>query len=430
MTTTAPAPPVSLDPARNPTRGPTRRPLDSVLEFDPAEAADRKIRHRVQLAWGLLALNTLTFYPRTWSGAPLLLPIPSSVGKLMTQGALPLALLVALSINRRIAIRPNVFLCLVGLLAVEALMNTVQAEHFGSVYRPFRLIAFLVTLWLLTPWWGRRDMLLIRCHLRVAYGVLGLMLAGLVLSPGTALAQGRLAGVIWPTPPTQVAEFAAVTTGMILVLWLGGQISGRFALPVIAISIVALLLTHTRTALVAMIGAILVAGLSMFSGRARVRRLFTITSVVGTVGAISLSGFLTNWLARGESTKELTDLTGRTTVWAGVENMPRTRFQDIFGFGLSNKSFQGLPIDSNWLASYLDQGLFGVAVSAAILVFLLMTAFFQPRGVQRALGMFLTTYCLAASFTETGFSDASTYMLYVALAASLLISTRTDSKSA
>jgi hypothetical protein len=428
--TMAPAPAVSLDPARNPTRGPTRRPVDTVLALDPDEAADRKIRRRVQLAWALLALNTLTFYPKTWSGAPLILPIPSSVGKMVTQGALPLALLAALSINRRIAIRPSVFLCLVSLLAVEALMNTTQVEHFGSIYRAFRLLAFVVTLWLLTPWWGRRDMLLVRCHLRVAYTVLGLMLAGLAMSPGRAMAQGRLAGVIWPTPPTQVAEFAAVTAGMILVLWLGGQISGRFALPVCAASVVALLLTHTRTALVALIGAVLVAGLSMFAGRARVRRIFTISSVVGSVAAVTLSGFLTNWLARGESTKELTDLTGRTTVWAGVENMPRTRFQDLFGFGLSNKSFQGLPIDSNWLASYLDQGLFGIAVSAAILVFLLMTAFFQPRSVQRALGMFLTTYCLAASFTETGFSDASTYMLYVALAASLLITIRTDNRPA
>lgn len=423
-------PVVSLDPARDPTRGPTRRPRDTAGVLDPEAAADRKIRRRVQLAWSLLALNTLTFYPRTWSGAPLLLPIPSSLGKIVTQGALPLALLAALSINRRIAIRPNVFLCLVGLLAVEALMNTVQAEHFGTIYRAFRLIGFIITLWLLTPWWGRRDMLLIRCHLRVAYAVLGLMLAGLALSPGRALAQGRLAGVIWPTPPTQVAEFAAVTTGMLLVLWLGGHIAGRFALPVAALSVVVLLLTHTRTALVAMVGGILVAGLSMFAGRARVRKLFTISSVVGSVAAVTLSGFLTNWLARGESTKELTNLTGRTTVWAGVENIPRTRFQDLFGFGLSNKSYLGLPIDSNWLASYLDQGLFGVAVSAAILVFLLMTAFFQPRGVQRALGMFLTTYCLAASFTETGFSDASTYLLYLALAASLLISTRTDGRPA
>jgi hypothetical protein len=398
--------------------------------LDPEAVADRKVRRRVQLTWSLLALNTLTFYPKTWSGQPLILPIPSSVGKLVTQGALPLALVAALSINRRLAIRPNVFLCLTSLLALEALMTCVEAEHFGTIYRTFRLAAFIATLWLLTPWWGRRDMLLVRCHLRVAYVVLGLMLAGLVLAPGRALAQGRLAGVIWPTPPTQVAEFAAVTTGMLLVLWLGGHLPGRFALPVAALSIVVLILTHTRTALAALAGGILVAGLSLFAGRARVRKLFTVSSVVGSLGGVTLSGFLTTWLDRGESTKELTDLTGRTTVWSGVENMPRTKFQDLFGFGLSNKSYLGLPVDSNWLASYLDQGLFGIAVSAALLVFLLMTAFFQPRGVPRALGMFLTTYCLAASFTETGFSDASTYMLYVALAASLLISTRTDSRSA
>ena len=428
--TTAPARIATLDPVRDPTRGPTRRPLDRVRALDPEVAADRKVRRRVQLAWSLLALNTLTFYPKTWSGQALILPIPSSVGKLVTQGALPLALLAALSINRRLAIRPNVVLCLIGLLAAEALMNCLQAEHFGSVYRAFRLLMFLATLWLLTPWWGRRDLLLIRCHLRVAYAVLGLMLAGLAIAPGRALAQGRLAGVIWPTPPTQVAEFAAVTTGMLLVLWLGGYLAGRFALPVAALSVVILLLTHTRTALAALIGGVLVAGLSMFAGRARVRKLFTITSIVGTIGAVTLSGFLTTWLTRGENSQELSNLTGRKTVWAGVENIPRTRFQDLFGFGLSNKSYQGLPVDSNWLASYLDQGLFGVVVSASILVFLLLTAFFQPPGMRRALGMFLTTYCLAASFTETGFSDASTYMLYIVLAASLLVATRADSGSA
>jgi hypothetical protein len=93
----------------------------------------------------------------------------------------------------------------------------------------------------------------------------------------------------------------------------------------------------------------------------------------------------------------------------------------FFGMGLSNKSFDGLPIDSNWFASYNDQGLFGVAVCAAILLFLLITAFFQPRGVQRALALFLTTYCLVASFTEVGFTDVSPYLLEVTLAASLLV---------
>jgi hypothetical protein len=41
--------------------------------------------------------------------------------------------------------------------------------------------------------------------------------------------------------------------------------------------------------------------------------------------------------------------------------------------------------------------------------------------VKRSLALFLATYCLVASFTETGFSDASTYLLELTLAASLLV---------
>ena len=88
---------------------------------------------------------------------------------------------------------------------------------------------------------------------------------------------------------------------------------------------------------------------------------------------------------------------------------------------MAERAFGGLPIDSNWLASYQEQGLFGVAVCAAMLVFLFAAAYFQPRGVQRALALFLVTYCLAASFTEVGFTDASTYLLDLTVAASLLV---------
>ena len=56
-----------------------------------------------------------------------------------------------------------------------------------------------------------------------------------------------------------------------------------------------------------------------------------------------------------------------------------------------------------------------------ILVFLLVTAYFQPRGVQRALALFLVTYCVVASFTEVGFTDVSPYLLDLFVAASLLV---------
>ena len=88
---------------------------------------------------------------------------------------------------------------------------------------------------------------------------------------------------------------------------------------------------------------------------------------------------------------------------------------------MSNASINGLPIDSNWLAAYMQEGLFGVVVCAMILAFLLVTAFFQPPGVRRALALFILTYCLLASFTEDAFTDASTYLLDLAVAASLLV---------
>ena len=62
-----------------------------------------------------------------------------------------------------------------------------------------------------------------------------------------------------------------------------------------------------------------------------------------------------------------------------------------------------------------------MVVCAAILVFLLITAYFQPRGLRRALALFLVTYCLVASFTEVGFTDVSIYLLDLTVAASLLV---------
>ena len=53
--------------------------------------------------------------------------------------------------------------------------------------------------------------------------------------------------------------------------------------------------------------------------------------------------------------------------------------------------------------------------------FVLDNAYFQPRGERRALALFLVTYLLVTSFTETGLSDASVYLLELALAASLLV---------
>jgi hypothetical protein len=289
------------------------------------------------------------------------------------------------------------------------------------VYRTFRLVEFFAVLWLLTPWWGRRDLLLVRCHLASLGVVLASVLLGLLVAPGHAMAGGRLTGVFWVVPATQVAHYAAVVLGLVVVLWLGGKVRGQATALIAAVTVVILILTHTRTALVGTVAGILVAGLSLIVAKARVRRFFAAASIVASIVIITLSSVITTWLARGQGTDQLTELTGRTKVWGPLLAFPRDTFQMIFGFGLSNDSFNGLPIDSNWLASYQTQGLLGVAVCATILLFLLVAAYFQPRGVQRALALFLVAYCLVASFTEVGFTDASMYLLDLTLAASLIV---------
>jgi hypothetical protein len=196
-------------------------------------------------------------------------------------------------------------------------------------------------------------------------------------------------------------------------------------LVIVVMLAIVLLLTHTRTALVATAAGLLVAGLSLIAGSARVRKLFAALGAVAAIAIMTLSSVIATYLARGQGTQQLTNLTGRTAVWGALVGFPRDKFQEIFGFGLSNDSFNGLPIDSNWLASYQEQGLAGVVICAAMLVFLLVTAYFQQRGVQRALALFLITYCLVASFTEVGFTDVSPYLLEITLAASLLMSPAT-----
>jgi hypothetical protein len=380
------------------------------------------VQRRIGIAWALLLLNALTFYPGVSA-----LHIPGFAGKIVTQGALPLAILLVISVNRRLIIRPNVFLCLVSLLLFPAFLTIFQPQHLGTVYRVFRLMGFIVALWLLTPWWGRRDLLLLRCHLATISALLGTVILGLLLAPGRALTEGRLTGVVWPVPPTQVAHYAAVTTGLVLLMWFCGRIHGKRVAAVLIAGVAILILTHTRTALAGLCAGLIVAGLSLIKTNSRIRKVYATAGVIAALAAMTLSGFIISWLARGEGTEELTDLTGRTLVWGELLSFPRNRFQEIFGFGLSNSSFNGLPIDSNWLSSYDELGLFGVCACVAVLIFLLANAYSQQRSMERALALFLIVYCLMASFTETGITDVSPYLLEVTLAASMLVPFRTPS---
>lgn len=375
------------------------------------------IEARVGLAWTLLFFNILS-YSKT--GA--LIPLPNSVGKVITQGVLPVAIFVALSVNRKAAIRPNVFMCLVSLLAIEAMFTAIGAEYpRGTALRTGRLVLFGAVLWLLTPYWGRDRMILFRTHLKVLFGFVCLAIVGLPLSPHLALFNGRFQGIIWPSPSTQLAHYAATVIGITIILWLAGLMRGRTTAVMAGISLFALLLTHTRTALIALAGGLVVAVITWLPESPRVRRIAGIAAVVLVAGYLASASAITAYLQRGQSADQLSSLTGRTNFWGPLLAYPRDTFEMIFGFGISNGTFNGQPIDNNWLDSYQDQGLFGVIVCAVILGFLLVATFFQARSVYRSLALFFVVYALLASFTEDGITNASAYMLDVTVAASLLV---------
>jgi O-antigen/teichoic acid export membrane protein len=421
-------PPGALDrtePLHAAPREPDEPPPPWREKMPPAStgARDRRIQRRVSIAWGLLVVNALGY-------TGMVVHIPSAFGKAFTQGALPLALIILLSVNRKVTLRPNVFLCLVTLLAIEAFVPILQPQHFGTIYRVFRFAQFVIALWLLTPWWGRRDLLLVRCHLTSLSVIMASVGLGVFVAPGRALGSGRLSGALWDIPPTQVAHYAAIITGLVVILWVCGRMRGRPTLFIVGATVAVLLATHTRTALLGCTAGLLVAGLSLIAGSSRVRKLFAAAGAIAAIAILTLSSFIASYLARGEGTQQLTNLTGRTVVWSALVNFPRDKFQMLFGFGLSNDSFNGLAIDSNWLASYQGQGLIGVGICVAMLVFLLLTAYFQPRGAQRALALFLITYCLVGSFTEVGITNATPYLLELTLAASLVVPSVTGRRPA
>lgn len=55
------------------------RPVAQVLAA--RELADRAIRRRVYWAWILLFIDVVPFYKGTWNLLPLIIPIPSVVGR-------------------------------------------------------------------------------------------------------------------------------------------------------------------------------------------------------------------------------------------------------------------------------------------------------------------------------------------------------------
>lgn len=387
----------------------------------PAESdapAQRGTPALVGVVWALLVVNTLGS-----SGGQTIIPIPGSVAQMITMGSLGLAFVLSLLLNPRIYLRPSAFLLLLSLLLVVSAVSSAFLESgFGALARCVRLALFIATLWLLTRWWDG-SLAFVRYHFRALGVVLLSVAVGLLVAPGIAMPasyDGRLVGALWYLPAPQVGQYAAVLTGLVLVLWLGRCTGGGTALGIAVPAIILLLLTHTRTATVGLAVALVVAGLTLTLTNARARRALAWVVIGSTLATVAFGAALLSWFRRGQGEDALETLTGRQKVWDALLAAPRTRWEQLVGVGLGDKSFGGLPIDGGWLAIYHEQGLVGVTIVATFLVCLVVAAMMRPPSPARACAIFLIVYCLVASYTEVGLGDASLYLLHLFVAASLL----------
>ncbi|AEM85124.1 membrane protein [Streptomyces violaceusniger] len=372
----------------------------------------------VGTVWGLLVLNTLGS-----AGAKTIIPLPRSLIQMVTMGALVAAFALALAVNLRLRIRASACLFLLTLLLVPSVISSADLESgFGALFRCARLALFIGTLWLLSRWWDG-GLTFVRHHIRMYFAVLGSVAAGLVVSPGAAMPElygGRLVGALWPLTPPQIGQYAAVIIGLTVLLVLGRRTDKAGATVVIVPSLVLLALTHTRTATLGLfIGLALAIG-SLILTSAAARRFFAWAVLCAAVAAVAFASALQAWFLRGQSKENFSNLTGRAKVWDALLAAPRSTSEKLFGVGLGDKSFGGLPIDNSWLAVYHEQGLIGVTLVSAIIIVLGGVALLRPPSLQRACAIFLISYCAIASYTEAGLGDASPYLLHLALAASLL----------
>ncbi|WP_199549350.1 O-antigen ligase domain-containing protein [Streptomyces sp. N35] len=382
------------------------------------ETAEEHTPKLVGVAWGLLILNTLGS-----AGAQTIIALPRSLIQMVTMGSLVAAFVLAVAVNPRLRFRPSALLLLLTLLLVPSVIASANLEAgFGALFRCGRFALFVATLWLLSRWWNG-GLTFVRSHIRMYFAVLGSVAAGLLLSPGAAMPDlygGRLVGALWPLTPPQIGQYAAVIIGLTVLLLLGRRTDRASAAVIIVPSLLLLALTHTRTATLGLLIGLLVAIGSLVLTSAAARRFFAWAVLVAAVAAVAFGSLLQAWFLRGQTQEYFTSLTGRAKVWDALLAAPRTTSEQLFGVGLGDKSFGGLPIDNSWLAVYHEQGLTGILLVSAFIVVLGGVALLRPPSLSRACALFLISYCAIASYTEAGLGDASPYLLHLALAASLL----------
>ena len=178
--------------------------------------------------------------------------------------------------------------------------------------------------------------------------------------------------MIWPIPATQGAHYAAVVLGMAVILWFCGYMRGRPTLLMALVSLVVLLLAEARTALLAAVMGLFVAGLSLVPTSPRVRRTFAIVAVVGVLATFGRASVITHYLARGQSSQQLTGSPGGQASGGRCLPIRRDRFQISSGSACRTARFGGCRSTATGLTRIRTRACSAIQFAALIIVLLIV----------------------------------------------------------
>jgi hypothetical protein len=307
------------------------------------------------------------------------------------------------------------------------------AEPLGPLMRLARFLIGLVLVFLLWRPMVQIPERLIRAHLWAHLLLAATVVLSLAYAPSQAwrplrsLGAGyRLQGVIIPMLPPRVGEVGAILLGLALIGLVCRKLSAIPAAGLIGLGVVLVAASRTRTSAAAVaLGLVLALILTRKTWLGR----FVSLAVPALIGLAFLTiGSLHAWLLRGQGTRQISSLSGRTTSWHAVLDEKVSIQTAIIGHGLGNKrvllrrgegDIDVMAIDNSWLGLYWETGLLAVTIVAIALVVAWISVLRAPTPYVRACGALLLGYVTAASLNESGLSDLSSMTLHLLVAAAV-----------
>jgi len=240
---------------------------------------------------------------------------------------------------------------------------------------------------------------------------------------GTILSEGRLGGGLPEIHPNELASLSAVPLigGIVLVLRRGVRL---WALTVVVVLFAIVVASGSRTALLAVALAVVVALLS----NGRLGRGVVIALLVALPFSYAIASFtdvFESLASRGGATEATGTLDSRFNAWRPVLAWAWASWEKWIGVGLSVKEVavddKWVPVqvlDSSWVSLLAQSGIIGFVLSAALLVWCALNALLSRE--RRGLMLPLLTLILVGSLTESGLVDSAVPFVVFLTAASVL----------